>query len=593
MVRGGAPSLAEYSASYVLGVPDRDHLFAPSRYDVGTNLLTRKFRRVHGWLYPWEIPDANGRYDTQFHELFPDKVGLKSPAITSGGDFKSKDTISYNRHFLYPDMSGRRGRRMRIQNGKPPLGAEMISKSGTALVMGPKGWHQKFAKARPSNNPNASWYKVRYDPFIGSYRRVGTAWRWQNGHYIGPSGRQQGRGQSRSRSSAPNGRAASTGKAHNLDSGQRSNGLKISSVPQSGEQFLSRGTKSGVSSWDVRLFAGSLVYKNATTVAAGGVGPGSTSWQVTGVEIGGQWYALATQTPYFGTSNPIVNSLLFYEDWGVEGTVEFVPAISGFSNPDIRLTVLVSDAIDMPETVAAGSFVGGVASEKATLTRTALMANPGTCTKPGWTDNKFECKIPRVSGNGGGWFKVNSPSTGGVLMDWSKVTAGYRQSCPFAVFVNISGTIPATTDLIVADVYFNLRIKARNQRVTQLSGANFLARPSETRMSDIEKKLDQLLLGFQPVNDDKKEDPALVARARAFEEVFHDEASPDFQRFIAKERARRGISKLVGSEDVDLQKKLDDYFISRNPPKKGSNKGSKPNSWVDIDDNKSDAVQPS
>lgn len=278
--------------------------------------------------------------------------------------------------------------------------------------------------------------------------------------------------------------------AYNLDSKQKSDGLKISSTPQSGGSFLPYGVdRFGVHTMQLRVFMDSVKY---TTT-------GKVMWQpnigLDATDLGGQWYALATSKAYFGAGNPLADDLRFFEEWQLSGEIEFVPCISGFSNPTIRMSVLTTTAIDWAETLPSGSFVTAPVTPNSsdTLIRSAIMSNPAACSKAGWTDTGFKCAFPNT---GNRWFKTNSPAASATygLFAFTETISNMRQACPFACFVNISGELPAST-LTVADVYLNLTIKARGQRSYASKGAT--ARPpldlSLAGLALLDKKLDQLL----------------------------------------------------------------------------------------------------
>jgi len=236
--------------------------------------------------------------------------------------------------------------------------------------------------------------------------------------------------------------------------GQTTDGSKIEVKGKTGDSFIPRGLDSkGHNVVEIRAYANSIIYK-ATT--------GKVSWLLNGAtDIGGQWYALINGAYFLSSSTPIVTLANAYEDWSLTGSVEFVPCISAYSNPDIRLTALVTTAVDLAEGSGPSQFVGSPATPASTdtLIKSVVMSNPNSCSKPGWVEGGIVCKFPNPV-----WRKVAGPNSGATAVyDYTQTIANYRQCIPFALFVNISGAIPGA-DLTTHDVFFNLKFRFRGQR---------------------------------------------------------------------------------------------------------------------------------
>lgn len=296
-----------------------------------------------------------------------------------------------------------------------------------------------------------------------------------------------GRGRSRGR----------LGPTRGLNQPRVMDGAQIKNVSVKGQTYSMTTSQDGNG---VKLRKVKMFFGNVSFVGGTGASMGTTSCQPFGIETGGNIYYNPSNLYYQNTNNPIVRIASNYLRYRVVGgVITFIPAISGFSQPDWRITVYVTKNIDAFERLsnASTNFVGspGSPTSVSTLTSAALLSNSEACIQAAWAE-RLQCYIPPSS-----WKDVATPNSVASLVNWSNEIAPYRQTYAFLIGMSLSGTIPTSTS-VAMQMWVELDIDFKEQAAQGTASVTF----KEPPMSRDEVKLMRKVLAAVTLDnlDEKK-----------------------------------------------------------------------------------------
>jgi hypothetical protein len=425
----------------------------------------------------------------------------KPSAVTTSDGFKNLDDMSKNKKKFKLQTAP-----APAQAPRAPLGTRRKNASGKWMVMGKDGfWHNATV---PAHSSDGYTYMTRYNYRTNKYDIL------EYGYEYGGSRRPVPQGKKKTN-------LTQAFKNLKIKNSMDTSGVQISGAKSTGMNWSQikkpRYQGDDLTTVTCKMYLGNINYATDGTV----------NWLPAGtVNTGGQYYFNPTLNAYMAipSGQPLLQTANRYRRYRiVKGEVEFMPLISGYSNPNIRVAALVTPDVDefMAVSNLPSYFVTSPATPTAqsTPTRSVLIANPKACNTPAWASTGFKCPLPPSKD----WLYTASPdsttSTTNVV-DFTNSWSAYRQSLAFVLGINISGDLPAAT-LPVLEATMTMTVEFCGQGPAVSAAVAY-----EAPLKSLSTKIDSILHHLDPSLLDKletKEDDGKVFVRRREEKDRDDE----------------------------------------------------------------------